>query len=711
MLPLTAGDPRRISSHTLLARIGGGGMGRVYLGRSRSGRLLAVKVVHPDHAGDPEFGERFTREVRAVRGISGAFTAPIVDAGPTADPPWLATGYVPSVSLREAVDRTGPLPEAAVAHLGLGLCEALRSIHAAGITHRDLKPSNILLAADGPRVIDFGVARSFDETPMTRTGQMVGTAAYMSPERANGHRAAPASDVFALGGVLHFALTGRAPFPGDDHTVLFRIVRDEPDLGTIPAGPLRDVVERCLAKDPGQRPTPAGLVAELSRLMPADAAPPPAAPSDAPPTLPETPAATAWPPPAVRDLIAEQERLARHYQESPAAPGSDGTGNAPPPRGRARLRITLAAASAVLLIGSVALVVSQLTDTGSGSGAAGTTEAADPAADSASLPWGEGSVDTAAFSQRGHAPVTSLAFAPGDADLLYTGRLDRLDRWDIPEATADGVAEDATDGQTDLLGNTLVRSIALAPDGGTVAVAATDGEVQLADTASGQGRPIAPATGRDGVVDVPSLTLEQRFSDSRVLAYSPDGATLYAAGPEEVTRYDVASGEERPFDRPVEGTNASLHPDGGGLVVADDSEVRVIDTATGEVTGTLTAGSTDTSAVYSGDGERIITAGADTTIRVFDAASREQEVELLGHSRPITALAANPDGRTLATADRDGNVMTWDIEDGTRLTESGPEEDGDPLSDNPLNALAWDSGGTRLAAGYENGRVDLWNRR
>ncbi|MFC4565749.1 WD40 repeat domain-containing serine/threonine protein kinase [Nocardiopsis mangrovi] len=714
MLPLTADDPRRISAHTLLARIGGGGMGRVYLGRSRSGRLLAVKVVHPDHAGDPEFGERFAREVRAVQGISGAFTAPIVDAGPTDDPPWLATGYVPSVSLAEAVHRAGPLPEAAVAYLGLGLGEALRSVHAAGITHRDLKPSNILLAADGPRVIDFGVARSFDETPMTRTGQMVGTAAYMSPEQANGHRAGPASDVFALGGVLHFALTGRAPFPGDDHTVLFRIVRDEPDLGAVP-GPLRDIVRRCLAKDPGLRPAPADLVAELARTVPAASGLSPA-PYPGAPAVPGQPGpALVWPPLPVRGLITERERQARYFQENARAAGPGGAGA--PRRGRTRLLVTFAAASTVLVIGAAALVAAQLTGVSPWAAADGSADGAgSPGAEDGVAPprpWDGGvdpdglDVESAFLHIEGHDPVASLAFDPVESDVIYAARLGRLDRWPIPPAPEGEFPTAESDEQTDIDGDgdTLVRSVATAPEGGTVATSTTSGEIRVIDSSSGAVRTVAPAEGDGGFPDASQRSLEERFPDGRTVMFAPDGRTLYAAGSRGVTRYDTATGEERPLGSPVAGDAVSLHPEGTRLLVTDGGTVRIVDAESGEEAGAFDSGASGRiSAVYSGDGTRIITAGSDTVVRVFDAETFEAEQELTSHTSAVIAIAASPNGRVLATADQSGLITTWNLDTGAPLLEN----DNQP---NPVRALAWDAEGARLAAGYENSLIMVWTRR
>gem|GEM_PF-1953614 len=253
-------DPVEIGHYLVRALIGEGGMGRVYLASSPAGRLAAVKVVSPAVTDDPVFRERFRREVAAARRVAGAFTAPVADADPDGPNPWLATQYVPGPSLRDAVELLGPLPTDACLMLGARMLEALVAVHRDGITHRDLKPSNVLLAADGPRLIDFGIARAADQTALTRFGEVFGTAAYMSPEQAMAGDVGPASDVFAFALVLIFAATGRDPFGGGDPAgILFRIVHDEPDLGAVPEA-LRDRLRPCLAKDPAGRPDPAALL-------------------------------------------------------------------------------------------------------------------------------------------------------------------------------------------------------------------------------------------------------------------------------------------------------------------------------------------------------------------------------------------------------------------------------------------------------------------
>ncbi|MEU8732950.1 serine/threonine-protein kinase [Streptomyces tendae] len=266
METLQSDDPRELGGYRLLRRLGAGGMGRVYLARSPGGRTVAVKVVRPDLAADHDFRERFRHEVEIAKAVSGRFTAPVADADPDAPLPWLATSYVLGPDLTDVVAAHGALPERTVRALAAGLAAALRDIHAAGLMHRDLKPSNVLLAADGPRLIDFGIARAVDGSRMTQTGVVVGSPGYMSPEQAMGKDVGVAGDVFSLGSVLVFAATGRGAF-GDGTTshagMLYQVVHGEPDLTDVPPS-LLGLVRACLMKDPAQRPAPGEIVAALA---------------------------------------------------------------------------------------------------------------------------------------------------------------------------------------------------------------------------------------------------------------------------------------------------------------------------------------------------------------------------------------------------------------------------------------------------------------
>ncbi|MGW1990259.1 RodZ domain-containing protein [Embleya sp. NPDC001921] len=301
-------DPRRIGDFEILGRLGSGGMGSVYVGRSRGGRLVAVKVIRSGLDSEPHYRARFRQEVQALRGVASLFTAAVVDADPDGEPPWLATEFIPAPTLDEAIRALGPLPAPTLHVMACGLAEALHAIHSGGTAHRDVKPANILLAADGPRIIDFGIAVGAEDPAspddhlaarLTATGAIIGTPGYLSPEQAHGTRAGAASDVFALGCVLVFAGTGRPPFASASLAELLRqVVQDEPDLGELPE-PLRTLAAGCLAKEPKERPSARALLERLTTIAPPHFGPD-------------------WLPPALRGLVAGRAAAHRPPAPSPA---------------------------------------------------------------------------------------------------------------------------------------------------------------------------------------------------------------------------------------------------------------------------------------------------------------------------------------------------------------------------------------------------------
>lgn len=297
--PLGTNDPASVGPYRLLGRLGRGGMGTVYLGRSRGGREVAVKVVSPELSADDQFRRRFEREVAAARRVGGFYTAAVVDADTGADRPWMATSYIPGPTLQAAVDTQGPFTVEAVRAIGAGLAEGLATIHAAGLVHRDLKPANIVVAADGPRVIDFGITRALDSASVTTSRAFLGTPAYMPPEQALGDEVTTAGDVFSLGGVLAFAATGRSPFGnGRMEAMVYRLVHAEPDLAAVPPE-LRDLVAACLAKDPAARP---GVDEVLEDLADGDASGRP------------------WLTAPVAEMIAERDGIVTAYAGAPVSP-------------------------------------------------------------------------------------------------------------------------------------------------------------------------------------------------------------------------------------------------------------------------------------------------------------------------------------------------------------------------------------------------------
>ncbi|MFF5189104.1 bifunctional serine/threonine-protein kinase/ABC transporter substrate-binding protein [Streptomyces sp. NPDC000345] len=327
MEPLRTSDPAKVAGHRLLGRLGAGGMGVVYLARSAGGTLVALKVIQAEYAEDPGFRERFRREADTARRMTSPWVASLVDADPEAAQPWLATVFVPGPSLAEALAAHGPLPARSLRVLGARLAEALRDLHAVGLVHRDVKPGNVLLALDGPRLIDFGVARDPEDTSLTSTGVVVGTPGFLSPEQAGGGReTGPAGDVFSLGCVLAYAATGRPPFgTGSLDALLYRTVHDAPDLEGVPAE-LAEVVGGCLEKDPELRPTAGALAESLAAAPPASPPDPREALRAVRPAAPDRPAEHR---PAPGDEASKDTAPGNQAAQGTAAEGQAAQGTAP----------------------------------------------------------------------------------------------------------------------------------------------------------------------------------------------------------------------------------------------------------------------------------------------------------------------------------------------------------------------------------------------
>jgi serine/threonine protein kinase len=369
MEPLNGDDPAEIGGYRLRGRLGAGGMGRVYLAFTPGGRPVALKVVRPELGDDRAFRDRFRQEIAAAQRVHGLYTAQLLDGDPDAVPPWLVTAYVAGPSLQQAVADHGPLPVASVFALMAGVAEALQAIHAAGVVHRDLKPSNVLLAPDGPRVIDFGIARALEATALTRTGMRVGSPQFMAPEQVRGGAVPPAADVFALGSLAGYAALGRSPFgEGSETAVLYRVVHEDPDLDGCPRE-LRALIGRCLAKDPAARPTPAEIIGScrarsaVKTVEFTESWLPPTITAEmtrhaVPASLPQpSPAPTA---PMAAALLAAPDSSGQQAREMPWLPDTMPAtartlqASGPPPGDRRRLpRTTVIAgvAAAVLLVG------------------------------------------------------------------------------------------------------------------------------------------------------------------------------------------------------------------------------------------------------------------------------------------------------------------------------------------------------------------------
>lgn len=465
---LRSDDPRWIGAYRLMGRLGTGGMGRVYLARSPRGRTVAVKLVRAELAEQDEFRTRFRREVQAARRVGGKWTAPVLDADTEADVPWVATGYVAGPSLHQVVGKGyGPLPVSSVRVLAAGLAHALADIHAAGLVHRDLKPSNVMITIDGPRVIDFGIARALetvtDDGSVTYTGAMVGSPAFMSPEQVRGDRVTPACDIFCLGSVLAYAATGLQPFGAASsgvHAQMFRIVQEPPDLDAVPEE-LRELVAACLVKEPQERPSlatvqemlaaagdphspdgepwlPGAIVARLGRqavrLLELEEAETGSLPVV---TLPPRRTAAGWtsvaPTPEPPTRAEPEERPERHEATAVDAPAPatarqqeyppPGPGPGPAPvaaaprrrRGRGRL-VTVAAVLVVIAAGATAFAVARQHHSGSAAG--GRTATTPPGTESATPSADDGS-GKAGATGGGQSAATGTRPA---ADLVGTWR-------------------------------------------------------------------------------------------------------------------------------------------------------------------------------------------------------------------------------------------------------------------------------------------------
>lgn len=605
---LRPGDPTTVGPYRLEAVLGEGGMGRVWLGRTPAGSAVAVKLVHREYAADPAFRKRFAQEVATAKRVQGLYTVPVVDADVQADEPWLATAYIPGPSLQYAVTEHGPLPVEVTLALIARVAEALQSIHAAGVIHRDLKPSNVILTTEGPKVIDFGIARAADATSVTESGVQPGTPAYMAPEQILGHTLTPAADVFALGVLAHFAATGELAFGGGAApVVIHRIVEVEPDLDDCPE-PIRTIATACLTKDPQQRPTPAEIIQwrrqdsvteSGGRTAPSPPSPPPA-----------TPLGTGTPPPAHAPTKVMPRSLSRRHS--------------------------------LLIAGAVGAA-------GLG-GFYGLFRAANPTSPSSSPP--RPPLGDLLGDAEGYTPtnVTGVAFSP-DGKTLACSTEQVITLWDVA-----GRRELATLAKGIFSG---IPGLAFSLDGRTLATAG-DEQVTLWDVARRKavgtlrghadrvafgrdGRTLAAASGREDSVTLWDVarrrrlaTLhgrENRENDDRftvgTVAFSPDGRTLSAA-----------------FGNPVTGNPVTLW---------DLAGRRQIATFTGLDSGT-----------FSPDSRVLaLASGEEDAVMLWDLARHRRLATLKDRGAgPFQAVTFSPDGKALAASGTNAfraTLTLWDV--------------------------------------------------
>ena len=671
---LQPGDPRSVGGYQLLGRLGAGGMGQVYLGVSPSGRRVAVKLIHPLHAGAAQFRERFAREIDAARLVGGFHTAVVVDADSQADPPWMVTAYIDGPSLQAKVERGGPLPPPGVRALGAGLAEGLAAIHACGLVHRDLKPANVILAPDGPRIIDFGIARAVDATTgLTSTGVVVGTFAYMSPEQLRGDGAEPASDVFALGGVLAFAATGQPPFGREPAaSVMFRIVAEPPNLAGLADPGVRELIERCLAKSPQDRPRVADLLTALSGpalgVVPAAAAAPigavPFAAGTWTQTRPPTPASTG--------------------REAPVPPGA-GAQAGPP--------LTSGLPAGVMPTGARA--------TGA---APGRPLPAGPPGKARKGGARRGRRSRRLPAKLGAVGIIGTALAITIPMLLSIG---------TPQATARrGPTTSATSAipEHDLLLHASSAGIAFSPDGRLLAND-TGSQIDLLSVSTGTraGTMASPDPSGDGFGDGP-------LSGA---AFNP-GGTLLAAGSTHSNRVYLWNTSTDSLVTTLTGpppkgasfatiSGLAFSPDGKLLAASDaNSHVYVWNLGTSALVYNLATASILGPVAFSPDG-KFLAAGGQTALRqtfLWDVATGERADLIDPGSGGVGDIAFSPDSKLLATGDVNvnGAIYLWNTTTHHLVTKlSGVKYDGGML------ALAWSPDGKLLASGENYSYTYLWD--
>jgi serine/threonine protein kinase len=676
---LYAEDPRQVGPFRVLERLGAGGMGQVYLGASAGGRRVAIKVIHPQHASDPDFRRRFAREVAAARQVGGFRTALVVDADPDAPAPWMATAYIPGPSLATAIAEQGPFDEAGTRRLGTALAEGLAAIHACGLIHRDLKPGNIILGADGPYIIDFGIAKHTDMTSITGSDMIIGTLRYMSPEQLGGQELTPLSDVFSLGVVLAYAATGRDPFSAPSiPAVVTRILRDPPDLTPL-AGALRDLIASCLAKDATERPSLEDLLAQFTALdgSTADALVPaaqaatdsarPATGTLSVPGSPGLPVAAATPAGSQPDVPPSRPPQPAAAPRQESAPGG---------RGRwYRRPATLAVAVTVVVIGLAVPSALLLGVPLNGPKAtAGQQHGPTLRASAATHPSAAArpSATASARSVAGYSATGSLLAALGPPGPTY--------------------------------GSDALTTVAFTPDTRTLLGGNTGNSfVYEWDTAK-KGFPLIM-----GGTYPPMFV--GNIAGVSGMAFSPKGGTLVTAdGDGTIALWNGATGQRITrlgYSNNLSAVSVAFSPDGKTLAVGDyNGKVDLWNTSTWTLTRSLPAmGHVPVYAIsFSPNGSVLVADGKGGQLTVWRTGkwSVIKAMTDPGGGQP-QSVAFSPDGRLLATGDGNGSTYLWSTST-WQVHAKLPDPDS-----SGVGQIAFAGRDGILAAGDENGRVYLWN--
>jgi serine/threonine protein kinase len=625
---LQAGDPGQIGPFTLLGRLGESGMGRVYLGTSPSGGKVAIKVVHPHHASDPEFRRRFAREAAAAREVEGVRIAAVVGADPDADPPWMATAYIAGPSLADAVARQGPLNEARMRALGAALAEGLAAIHQSGLIHGDLKPGNVILGDDGPRITDFGMAKGADVAALNGSNTDTGTLRHMAPEQLQGHEPTARSDVFALGTILAYAATGHDAFGAPTIPALITgTLNDPPDLDPL-TGDLRDIISACLAKDPGDRPSPADLLARFD--------PPDTVSDPGPRTTPE-------PAPLPADHVGPQRRRRGRRMVLTAAGTAAAVGLATaltiPQLGNHPARTPAARTPMATLTSPSGAAVNSVAF-----GPAGTLAVGDYNGNTCLWNTATGKI-TAVLANPGDRQrnlVNSVAFAAGGT--LASGDANGSTYlWD----TATGkITASLTD-----LPSAGISSVASGP-GGSFAASDGNGSTYLWNTATGKVTATlnAPSDGAGGVQSI---------------AFGPDGTLATGDVNGSTYLWSTTTGKiTATLTDPGTYNVTSVAFGSGGIFAASDGDGNTYlwNTTTGTINATLTdPGSQGVSSIAFGPDGTLAAGDLNGSTYLWNTAAGTITATVTDpRSKGVASVAFGPGG-ILATGDNSGSTYLWKI--------------------------------------------------